>query len=860
MQSEKEIKKIFYEKTDKHPEQFYPVHTLQKRGFTRHKCTSCARNYWRIPEDVEQRGHKKNTCGDIQCHGSYSFVGKSPATRQLNYVEALQEYLRIHEKLGYTPVQRYPVVARWNPTVDFTIAGIACFQPYVVSGEVDPPANPLAMPQFCLRFNDIDNVGITAAHYVGFIMLGEQTFVPPKEYDVNKYMDDHLTWLNEGLGLDDKYLTIHEDFWAGGGNFGPSMEFFSGGLELSNQVYMQYEITPEGYQELDIKVLDMGQGHERIPWFTQGLPTSYESTFPPVMKKLRELTKIPFDNDFMTRFAPLAGQLNTGEVDNLDEAWKRIAQELQLTVTDVKAKVLPNAALYSVAEHARALLFALADGALPSNTGGYYNLRVILRRALGFIEQYSWQFDLCDVCTWHAEYLKPLFPDLLEQLPNVQKIIEVEKLKYYSTREKTKELIAQLVTKQVTTDELIELYDSKGISPEELSRVAKEQGIEITVPDNFYSLVAARHEQHTAMQTVREEEIPVGDVPATQALYFDDWKKTEFVARVLAIVDHYVVLDQTAFYPVSGGQAADKGMLIANTKKGAITAKVKDVIKQGNLIIHKIDTALPVGGEVKGTIDFERRKQLTQHHTTTHIINAAARRVLGDHINQASARKDVDRAHIDLTHYQGVTEEELQQIENEANKIVAATIPIHKSFVPRTEAEQRYGVRIYQGGVAPGKLLRIVNIEGVDVEACGGTHLDNTKEAEQIKIISTTKVKDGVIRLTFCAGKAAKQKETQEHSLLIDIAALLEVTPAQVPGRAEELFTKWKKARKAVNKDKNIDLAQLELQSTREDTGDLLTQTADLLNTQPEHVLNVLQRFLRELDDYKRTLSLRDKE
>ncbi|PIN79987.1 alanine--tRNA ligase, partial [Candidatus Woesearchaeota archaeon CG10_big_fil_rev_8_21_14_0_10_34_8] len=183
---------------------------------------------------------------------------------------------------------------------------------------------------------------------------------------------------------------------------------------------------------------------------------------------------------------------------------------------------------------------------------------------------------------------------------------------------------------------------------------------------------------------------------------------------------------------------------------------VIDVFKQGNLIVHKIDGKVQTGDEVKCGVNFERRKQLTQHHTATHLVNAASRTILGSHINQASAKKDVDHAYLDVTHYQSINDEELRLIEDEANNLVKKKVEIIKKFMPRGDAEKIYGTRIYQGGVAPGKSLRIVNIENVEVEACGGTHLNNTGEAELIKLVKTSKVKDGVVRIFFVAGNAAK--------------------------------------------------------------------------------------------------------
>jgi len=331
MLTDKELKAEFKKNCKKSPEKHYPVQTLKSLGFVRKQCF-CGNFFWSV--NPEQK-----VCGDAKCSGGFRFINNSPAKYQLDYIEAWQKFSKIFQDLGYTPVKRYPVVARWNPTTDFTIASIAAFQPFVVTGEVAPPANPLVIPQFCLRFGDIDNVGITGAHYTGFIMIGQHAFVPPKEYDINKYLSHIHKWLAKGIGLKDEEITFHEDAWAGGGNCGPSMEFFSRGLELGNQVYMQYEQTSSGIQDLKIKVLDMGLGHERVPWFTQGKTTSYETSFPSVVKKLQAITGIKIDKKLVGSFLPSANLLNVDEVDDVEKAWLMIAKNLKIDVTELQKKL-----------------------------------------------------------------------------------------------------------------------------------------------------------------------------------------------------------------------------------------------------------------------------------------------------------------------------------------------------------------------------------------------------------------------------------------------------------------------------------------------------------------------------------------
>ncbi|MEK6942123.1 MAG: alanine--tRNA ligase-related protein, partial [archaeon] len=400
----------------------------------------------------------------------------------------------------------YPVVARWRQDVYWVGASVYPFQPYVVSGEIKPKSNAAIIPQLCLRFNDIDNVGITGSHYVCFDMFGQLHFEKAKDYGMALYWAEYFDWLTKGMGIPAKEIVVHEDAWAGGGTFGPCMEFFSRGMEIGNQVYMQYRQTDTGFEELGIKVLDMGQGHERVPWFTTGKSTSYETTFPTVAKYLYRQTGIKVDEKFMQRFLPHSALLNFDETDDIEKVWKEIAKKLSVDVKELKEKVLPLSQLYSIGEHSRASLVALTDGALPSNVGGGYNLRVIMRRTMGFIEKNGWEIDYAKLSEMHAAFLKPMYPHLSESLGDILKIIENEQKKFKENRLRSREIISKTVSKKVDTQTLIGLYDSHGINPDDVAREAKSAGKEVLVPQNFYSMVAERHGQKEQATKTKKKE------------------------------------------------------------------------------------------------------------------------------------------------------------------------------------------------------------------------------------------------------------------------------------------------------------------------------------------------------------------
>ena len=830
MLSDKEQKKEFKKIASKNPEKYYAVGYLKKEGFSRKQCSKCEKYFWSV-------NNNQKVCGDSVCSGGFRFIGNTPAKNKLSYLDVWKEFSSMFKKFGYTPIKRYPVVARWNPTMEYTIASIAAFQPFVVSGEVKPPAKKLVIPQFCLRFIDIDNVGITGAHNTGFVMIGQHQFVERKEWDQNKVFGEIHQWLRKGLGLPNEEIIFHEDAWAGGGNFGPCMEFFSRGVEIGNQVYMMYEQTPDGNKELNIKVLDMGMGQERCAWFSQGCATIYDAAFPKVMESLYKKTGLKTDEKLMAKYIPYAGYLNVDEVEDLEKAWKFVASKVGMDVSELKNRILPLSQLYSIGEHSRALLFFLNDGGLPSNVGGGYNLRILARRCFEFIEKNNWDIDLFEICKEHAKELKEQFPELSDNLNEVKKILDVEKNKYNVNKQKARLIVEKIVKdkQKIDTDKLIELYDNNGIAPE---LIAKE--LKIKIPDNFYSLVASKHEQKVQEHQTKKEEVLVLDgLPETKALYFDDYKLSECNSKILRIIHDNVILDKTVFYPTSGGQLHDIGKIN--------DVDVIDVFKQGKIIVHKVKdvSKLKEGMNITCKIDLDRRIQLAQHHTSTHIVNAAARIVLGKHINQAGAKKTLEKAHIDITHYQSLSESELKKIEDESNKIIKQSIPIKKSFLSREAAEKKYGFAIYQGGVPIGQELRIVDIVGIDVEACGGTHLDNTKEAQKIKILKSAKISDSVVRIEFVAGKKAFDEENKDVTITNELASLLDCKNNQVPSRVQELFNLWKDVVKKNKKISSFKLSSLDIYSG----SDIIEKSSEILKTQPEHLVNTVKRFIKEIND-----------
>jgi alanyl-tRNA synthetase len=295
-------------------------------------------------------------------------------------------------------------------------------------------------------------------------------------------------------------------------------------------------------------------------------------------------------------------------------------------------------------------------------------------------------------------------------------------------------------------------------------------------------------------------------LPKTKRLYYDE-HLYDFGAIVTRVEDEEVVLDQTAFFPRGGGQEPDHGTIDERI--------VYDVKSQEGVIIHMIrEPNFKAGDAVKCKISRSRREQIMKHHTATHIIDMSARIILGKHVWQAGSEKDEDKAHLDITHPQPLTEEQIRSIESMANDIIKRNEKVTKELMPKEEAERKYGSVIYQGGPIEESVLRIISIPGIESEACGGLHVDRTGEVEEIFIISSKKIRSGAIRLEFVAGKRlvgetkeriANEKKNSQESYEKKMAAMREEKEKikSLKGNSQRLF--------GINYVDTVDLRELQV-------------------------------------------------
>ncbi len=778
--------------------EYLDITYLTENGFVRKKCPSCGKYFWTADESRE-------VCGDPPC-GTYTFIGNPIFNRKFTLAEMREFYLSFFERNGHKRIDRYPVVARWRDDIYLTIASIADFQPFVTSGVAPPPANPLTISQPCIRMDDLDSVGRTGRHLTLFEMMAHHAFnYPDREVYWKNETVRYCTELLNELGVKKEDIVYKEEPWAGGGNAGPCLEAIVGGLEVATLVFMNLEEHPDGdieikgvkYRKMDNYIVDTGYGLERFVWASQGTPTVYDAIFGEVVDEIIAHSNISFSKEdesvreIIAESSKLAGVMGELRGEKLLELRKSIADRFGITVEELERIVVPLEKVYALADHTRAILFMLGDALVPSNAGSGYLARLMIRRSLRMAEELDLRLKLFDLVSLHRRILKDFEFDV--PLETIQEILELEERRYRDTLSKGLSLIERTIEKKkkIEKEDLIEFYDSHGIPPETVVEVARARNVEVEMPEDFYAELASRHSRAERRE---KEKILRKSYPPTEKLYYNS-KLLEFTAKVIGLENGYAILDRTAFYPESGGQDNDTGYLEFNGRK----VDVVDVVEENGVVLHRVKGELPVGAEVRGVVDRERRFRHMRHHSATHLLIHVLQRRLGKHVWQAGARKEWDKARLDVTHYRRLDEDEIREIELEVNREIMADQEITWEFMDRIEAEQRYGFRLYQGGVPPGREIRVVRV-GDDVQACGGTHCEKTGEIGVFKILKVESIQDGVLRFEFAAGEAALEQIAKEEALLREASAVLRVQPEILPKTVQRFFDEWKEQKKTIER------------------------------------------------------------
>ncbi len=785
----------------------YALPFFKEEGFVRKHCPRCGEYFW-----TQNQGQE--TCGESssdEC-GCYTFIGNPATKKSYTLPEMREAFLSFFEKEGHARIKPYPVVARWRKDIYLTHASIIDFQPYVTEGIAPPPANPLVISQPCIRLTDISNTGPTfGRHLTIFEMGGAHAFNYP---DMEVYWKDetvrfHHRFATEVLGIKSEEVVYKEDIWVGGGNAGPDVECIVRGLEVGTLVFMEYKVIGDEFIRLPIRTVDTGYGVDRFAWISQGTSSLFEAIYGKLNGKVLAMAGITnVDEKFLSQIARFSGLVSVDKTANRLVARKRVSELSGVDLETLDKMLIPVENAWAVLDHTKCLCFLLSEGVVPSNIQEGYLARLLFRRVYRLMRTLNMEpAKLYDIVDMQVDYWSRDFSHLKAMQNEIVEMLKVEEEKFEDTLKRGEGMVKRIAVelkaqgkRTLPEETLSELYDSHGLPPEIVKQASEKEGVEVAVPENFYALIAKRHMQ--APKPVEEEDAEAEEtlekvaeqlVP-TEMLYYVDAYMREFDAKVLKVVGGvYVVLDRTCFYPEGGGQPADHGWLVFD----GVRVEVVDVQKVGKVIVHKLGVSswsLKEGDFVKGVVDWDKRYLLMKAHTVTHVVNGAARRVLGEHVWQSGTQKGLESSRLDISHYRRLTADEVHKIEVLANKAIMADMKVETAWLPRNEAEARYGFRLYQGGAVPGKDIRVVKTGDWDVEACAGTHLRSTGEVGFLKIVYTERVQDGVERLGYAVGLKALEAVQAQERLLWRVSEVLNAPVDKLDKTAEKVVKELKEA------------------------------------------------------------------
>lgn len=715
--------------------------------------------------------------------------------------EIRQHFLDFFRSKGHTIVPSAPIVVKNDPTLLFTNAGMNQFKDYFL-GNKKAPHSRVADTQKCLRVsgkhNDLEEVGVDTYHHTMFEMLGNWSFGDPVNPAAGYFKKEAIAWSWElltevyELPKDRLYVTVFEgdtkeqlpkdeeaihewkqwigedrillgnkkdNFWEMGdtGPCGPCTEIHvdcrtdeerkkQDGkelvnndhpqvIEIWNNVFIQFNRLKDGTLEpLPAKHVDTGMGFERLVRVLHGKQSNY-------------------DTDIFTGTIAATGKIVHKTYD----------------ATDSKEAI----AFRVIADHIRAISFTIADGQLPSNTGAGYVIRRILRRAVRYYYSYLdyKQTLLHQLVPVLAEQFKAVFPELQQQVDFVSKVVKEEEEAFLRTLDKglkkIDELVAQAKNKTIDGAAAFELYDTYGF-PVDLTRlIAGEQKLSVDEA-GFEKEMQQQKERSRAATTLDTEDWV--NIYESKGQKFVGYHQLEVQTKIVKYrkikakgkESFQLVLDTTPFYSESGGQVGDTGELYFDGETVAVT----DTKRENDLIVHFTDK-LPVNitTPVDAKVNIERRRKIMVHHSATHLLHAALRKVLGTHVAQKGSLVNDEYLRFDVSHFAKITEEEIAAVEKLVNEKIRENIPVVIKEMPKEEAMQSGAMALF--GEKYGDIVRVVIIDpSYSVELCGGTHVGATGELGIFKITLETSTAAGVRRLEAVCGSAAEAFINEQFGLL----------------------------------------------------------------------------------------------
>ena len=754
--------------------------------------------------------------------------------------ELREMFLKFFETKGHLRLPSFSLVPQNDKSILLINAGMTPMKPWF-KGEEEPPCHRVCTCQKCIRTGDIDNVGHTARHGTYFEMLGNFSFgdyfkheaiawswefltspewvgLEPDRLYPSVYLDDDEAWniWHDEVGIPaEKIFRFgkEDNFWEhGSGPCGPCSEiYYDRGpeygcgkpgctvgcdcdryIEVWNNVFSQFDNDGHNnYTELKQKNIDTGMGLERLACVCQNVDSLFDvDTVMNITNKVSELTGAHYG-----------------------ESHKR----------DVSLRV--------ITDHIRSATFMICDGILPSNEGRGYVLRRLLRRAarhgklLGVNEPFLYQVVDTVIHENECQY-----PDLREKQTYITKVIRTEEENFARTIDGGMKIYGDMLSAHKAKGETVfsgedafKLYDTFGFPIDLTAEMAAEEGMTID-EEAFKALMTEQKER------AREARKALGDLGWAGVEFGKDMPATEFVgydydaiddAHVLAIVaegelvdeivagmEAIVVLDQTPFYAEMGGQTADHGRItdsdsIENPDGNcALLFRVNNVQKnKGGKFMHYgklLKGSLKVGDTVAASIDTVRRAAIRRAHSATHLLDAALVKVLGDHVHQAGSLVEPDRLRFDFTHFEGITPQQLNEVEDLVNGAILDGLTITTEELPLDEAKARGAVATF--GEKYGQTVRVVTMGDFSMELCGGTHLDNTAKVGMFRIKSESSVASGVRRIEATTGRVSIDETRHGRNTLLKAAQFFKTAPNTILERMEQQANEMKELRQALEK------------------------------------------------------------
>lgn len=731
--------------------------------------------------------------------------------------EIRKAYLDFFESKKHLKLHSFSLVPENDPSLLLIGAGMAPLKPYF-TGKLVPPSYRVTTSQKCIRTGDIDNVGRTARHHTFFEMLGNFSFgdyfkkeaitwaweflTEVLELDTNKlyvtvYPEDEEAydiWHNIVGLADERIFKLEDNFWEiGEGPCGPDSEIFydlgpergcgkptcnvgcdcDRYLEIWNLVFTQFNKTKDGsYEPLEKKNIDTGAGLERLASVIQQKESNFETDLLfPIMQRVIDVCH--------------------GDYNNKEQK--------------IAVKV--------IGDHIRAVTMMIGDGILPSNEGRGYVLRRILRRAVRFgrvlgIEE-AFLADLVDIV---IDMYKEAYPELAERKELIKTVIATEEAQFSATLAQGLELLNAMIedadgTGVLAGEKVFKLYDTFGFPVELTEEIVQEHGMTID-HDGFDKAMKAQQERARAARAKVSAKVATPDttgldqsalvkdenaVNARVVLIGIDGAAVERAEKDTAIT---IILDKTPFHAEGGGQIGDTGYITGPSGK----AEVTDTKSLANGLTYMIaivtEGSLSKGDEVDITVDKVRNLDIARNHTATHLLQAALRKVLGTHVNQAGSLVTPERLRFDFTHFSPMTNEELAEVEKEVNRQIMKNVELEIEEMPVDDAIKKGAMALF--GEKYGDIVRVVNVPGFSCELCGGSHVPNTSVIGSFRIVGESGTGTGIRRIEAVTGKAAHERAVADAVLLQEVATLLKSKEEDIPAKIEQLLTALKEAEREV--------------------------------------------------------------